>query len=721
MFVPSSQEIYPKTPHFSDCYTPAFDNPVIAPISNWIPECIQLIFSSGYALVNSSLQTTYNFFCDGNHPWKLTKYRTILEQTLLALKSCEGIAKKIYPHINCSEIDKIIEQLNQAHDPNRPLNKFVAELLQLLCTSTEDQRQKYLSFMWHVRAALDSTHYAEELSLIHAWKGGNDKKPCLGLCLLLDLCYERLNNVHIYPFCDYVVHKLIHVGCQRLREISSGDPLVLSSDFENSDLEVAEFKAIANIGWEYGAPGIAVNWGKLRGTVNKNFDPNTQSNTAFTLGSIELFDKEGNLKTLTLQRIGCPTRDGLGLTSFAQITLEFRAYMESCRLRGERHLYISLQNEESKWVGYEAHRNDALKVLQQEYPNTFYFVVLDQDSAFYHQIGEFDMFSLKTSIFLEQLEARMFKTDGNFYFSSAWLQDPAFNRLCKRTMQTTLAILFGTTPDTMDLQQRKDFIEIFYAIFVLQLARYANAQKMNISCKDAIDRAGKTLSLLIKILQIAQKHAHSPEHKRIHRTYTHAPALFVKKQAIVSVRRERLNHAIQWLYHSEVQQRLMDPTISLLPINYTGDFLIKRPMGQRPNENVFLACLNVIKELMTDQVRSNLLDQIRFENLITAHINQDLFIKEATVQTLRETFREYGLSSALNALLSQLATEELSAEELSRLKTIVTDLLFVTLIHSGILAPTQIELLSPSKLKQLLKNPKELLNMNADRAFLNPD
>ncbi|MBA3602119.1 MAG: hypothetical protein H0W50_00370 [Parachlamydiaceae bacterium] len=669
---------------------------------------------SGYHLVNKSLQTAYDYFYDGNHIWKQEIYRNILEQTILGLKKSPKLITTFYPDLADMCFNRLNEYLNCLDATDLDLS--VSKLLQYFCEYSPDHRQKYNIFLSMLRSAVETEAYAEQLAICENWHKIGDKLPCLGFCVLLDLSYVRFNEVNIYPFCDYLVNKVINTGLQAMRNLSFSQKSILDTYSENMGLSSNDFDAISHMDKELRASRAEVDWGKFKGTVNKNFDPHTQNNPPFILGSLQITKTDGSFKNLILQRIGTPTREGLGLTSYAEVTPEFRAYLDGCKIHRERHLYISLQSDQSKWIGYEAHRNTALKLLQDEYSatETFNFVILDQDSSFYHQIGyEFGKEELETDTFIEQLKYQMLTPQGNFYFPPRWLEEITFHDHCERVMNITLIVMFGAKPEILYLNQRKDFFEIFFVILILHITNYIQADKLNISCKDAIDRSGKAVSLLIKMLHVAQGHANHAEHQCIHRVYTHAPALLVKKQAIIEKRRKRLESALQWLDDPEVQKRIADQDISLLPINYHGEFAVEKPKGQRPKENAFIDCKIALYDLSSKMVKLHLIDQKCIEDLITARINQDLFIDDNAHVTLRSIFLENNFDDLLDLLAEKVAKSTLIQEQKQQIKDYVTDLLFVSLIHSGCLNNTQHQLSAPKEFKKLLKlligNPEQIL------------
>jgi hypothetical protein len=160
-----------------------------------------------------------------------------------------------------------------------------------------------------------------------------------------------------------------------------------------------------------------------------------------------------------------------------------------------------------------------------------------------------------------------------FYFPDSWKKDPAFKRDVSTILRDVHQTVFNGK-DPLTQQERKDFIEITYALLEPYLMQYSECDTCNISCKDAIDRAGKNNSLLMYLGMIVQGKTGSTKHQNQHRVLTHAAAYWVKKQPIVEGRAERLNSAFGVLQRSDVQQRIAaSPQITR--IDHQKDFEVK--------------------------------------------------------------------------------------------------------------------------------------------------
>lgn len=345
---------------------------------------------------------------------------------------------------------------------------------------------------------------------------------------ILGICRTIFTDVHLYTFCEDL-----------LRKIGLKSNILQNEDFETIDNAANDFKL----------PKIETAINRLGGHFNFRFDPHLQGNIPFALGEIEL---EG--KPVRLLRMGTPTIQADPRES-AQINPEFCTYLQSLAFEDKKHLYVSLQNDIPKIHGDETGRNAAIKALQTDFPN-FRSVVLAQDSHFYKQSDLFENVNLWSG-FKKHFDNQMFGTKNHgFYFPDELRNEGTFRNESMALLDQMKDVLF---PEKTSLtkEERLDLIELYYAVFVLYLAKKTNVDFVNVSCKDAIDRAGKTNSLILKMVMIAQELEDDKSLKK-HQILTHAAAFLVKSQAIIPGRRERLINAYNRICDADVSQRFKD-------------------------------------------------------------------------------------------------------------------------------------------------------------------
>lgn len=525
------------------------------------------LLASAWNVASNSPTLAYDYCTNPNHPWKVQKYSLGLQQM------GKGIEK--LTNRSMSEWQTLLLETPTS------LNLETIELLKdLQADQCDDKRKAYKNFIYKLREILTGESFFEQLSFKEL---GKPYDPSLDL--LLELCTARFEEIHIYPFCDYIVFKMIKAGQNKLGLPTS----------ENCNLCEEDFEAIDAAPRKYKAQQVAVDKYRLFGSINRWFDPQLSSNMPFVLGDIQINSMLGEQKSVRLLRIGTPTISNLqGCTS---IIPEFECYIKACQTLNKKYLYVSLQSDLKGGGESELARNSVIKRLASSYPNCFFVVILAQDSDFYHQIGDYSQPNMQTKEFAAKFLDQLLSEDSGFYFSQEWRQDPNFQIKLNELIFLTLEVMFGDQPECLTIGERQDAIEICYIFLEIYSMLLSECDSCNITCTHAIDRAGKNNSLLIRFLNIAQGFADSEAHLRKHKVFTHAPALLVKKQAIIPERKERLMNAAKWLDLPNVQARIRRLAMEgLIPVDPNGDMLVKDDecQGKKAfqNESFYLSYKN---------------------------------------------------------------------------------------------------------------------------------
>ena len=401
--------------------------------------------------------------------------------------------------------------------------KSVCHQLFALLTSDTPVRERYRLFLDTLRRILDSGRYS---TLMEKWKRDpNANLP--ELRLIHDLVQARFAQNTMYDRCEELVAASMS---PRPGEVLHELP------WEE------QFKRLDTLPAELNANRLAVNIAKLQGALNVNFDPHRDTNVPYVNYKVTVAGKER-----TNLRFGTPTLEGYW--ERAVVVPEFKAYLDAKSVAGERHLYINLQDRNFKPVSNEKDRCVALEALAVEYPNTFSIATLAHDSEFNHQAGRHGHVNDATAFKKEFMHQMLERTDSGFFFSANLRIHEHASKLSE-----TLEIVHDTVfrdRQELTLEERQAFIEIAYALIALQLVAITEADTFNISCKDAIDRAGKFNNLEYYMAGLLSNQTHRPGFKRELMTITHSPALIVKKQPIIPKRRKRLLLALQQLEGTE--------------------------------------------------------------------------------------------------------------------------------------------------------------------------
>lgn len=493
----------------------------------------------GLASAGSALgQAVFGSLWSNSLDWEDQKY-------LLSLEAIKGRLQGSFQEIQ-----------EKCKSSNTELASKVPLLIQLLESSENDPCTRHQNFLLALRDALTLSLDQQEV---------NGADPLVDF--VLNICLLRFTGWNCYSFYENLIKRFLP-----------------DLDENGKELSITDFTTIEAAPRTEKMGYFTVEFKKLLGSINVCFDPAYMGNIPHRLFS---FGVGG--RPITWIRTGTPTIE-TGLSK-ASINPEFRGYLQALSRSNKKHLFISLQNLSPRRVkGDESKRNQALIALQKEFTDHFRIVVLAQDSDFYKQKGcpEIE----KTIEFRKQFLAELFsgKDDSGFYFPEDWKSENAFQKEVEDLFIHVHKIIYEGK-DELSKQEKLDFIEIFYAYLAIFLTQYSQADCVNMSCKDAIDRAGKLNSLVLKLVMIMQGKANSSAHKRMHRIWTHGPALFVKSQAIIGERRERLMSPFHIMTDPLVAERIERHNIPYVGqpdglISRAGDVVVDTADGEERKDNV---------------------------------------------------------------------------------------------------------------------------------------
>ncbi len=530
------------------------DLPISAEPTNWFLSCFSMAASNVKAALSSSKSTLHHYCIDQDHPWKQQKYQLILQNMQFALQP-KTTKHSFEPLMSVSAL---FSRYSTDHPTHGALEQGTLAVVKALLQNCVDCRMQYTAVLDALRAVLGCAEYRLESA-----KKARGEKYLPEVDLLQAVCFFRLTENHIYSFCENTVNMVIKEGYEQmeiakkvLSERNLKDEADSKAEAYNS-LAVdwkRQFQAIDAAPGRLKAERLAVEKGKLQGTLNFNFDPHRQGNVPFVLYDFPLQGlREKAVKSLRCLRFGTPTIEEMSLIKSAYINPEFIGYVQFLQNTRQSHVYFSLQNDQSKWIGNEKGRSSAIKELALDYAGTLHVVILSQDSHFYEQKSPFDRCDEAQAFKLAFLDQMLHAEKSGFHFPEDWKKCPEFISMLKRLLDDVHAILYPGQ-EILAKSEREDFIEIYYALAILFSLRYAQADFFNISCKDAIDRGGKCNSILFKIITLLMDTAAA--HLSEHRTITHAPALLTKKQAIIESRRKRLIPVLCRLSDPAVGERL---------------------------------------------------------------------------------------------------------------------------------------------------------------------
>lgn len=428
-------------------------------------------------------------------------------------------------HITLTNIfDKFRENKKFAEfNPNNvtdELSLLVSKIFQSENDNKTNPIDNHTEFLINLRAVIESPFF--QTALKNKMNAASESSQHDQLVeIVTELCRIRFEEGYFYDFFEETL-----------------DMLGLKKD-EGNKLSSDDFHKLANLNHEHKMCKTQTLLESAQGHYNIGFDPHLKGNIPYIVGTLNVGDKERKL-----MRIGSITMQK-GMNK-AEVIAEFKGYLTALLLQGKSHLYISLQNDIAKsYGGDERDRNRAIKDLQSEFKN-FFAVVLAQDSPFYKQVDGHGkaLGTQQSNEFLDHFYKEMFGENTGFYFPQSWKNDPVFTNNIRDLLKSVHTILFNKNDQyasvELSREEKLDFIEIFYSYLSVFLMDYSRTDNVNITCKDAIDRAGKMNSLILQLFLTIEGKANHERYQRVHQVLTHMPAMWVKGRPILGHRRGRL-------------------------------------------------------------------------------------------------------------------------------------------------------------------------------------
>lgn len=215
----------------------------------------------------------------------------------------------------------------------------------------------------------------------------------------------------------------------------------------------------------------------------------------FELGNIpyQTFQLYTNEKTIHVFRCPNIVKDEEieeALLTNASVGEQFKLYLDACRREGKKHLYVNMMYRQIPGKS-ESLRSRLIEELELEYPGTLNVISLDRNSIFYHQTGVFEKINDATA-FKFHLKKHL---NSNYYYWTKDLDQIEWQAQLDVIVETIHQCNYSDT-ETLDLEQRKAFIELTYIKIIEAVLKISNSDNCNFSCKSCIDRGGITYAIM---------------------------------------------------------------------------------------------------------------------------------------------------------------------------------------------------------------------------------
>lgn len=337
-----------------------------------------------------------------------------------------------------------------------------------------------------------------------------------------------------------------------------------------------------------------------RGQLNRDFDPNRQSNPTHKLYSLEVTLPDRAKKNILMLGMGTPTCEDM--QSKLTLAPEFVGFIQSYKSTGKKHLYINNQNflpnpndwsNPKAWLAYvingeETNRCCALMNAQNrdDMKGALFAMTLSKNTDFYKQSAGFKNAN-NAQQFKDCLIEKVFTStlsDGSgrdavttgCYISTEIMELYAQNtdqRLDMRAREIAKAIHVELFEERAELtrEERRIFIELFYSHLTKEILLKGGFDSMNTSCKDQIDRAAASNAGAYAEHAIVASESEGllPHDVKMIQKLLLVRALFVRKRPILAERFEGFCDVYQYLLTNpqkikSLNQKLF-PGFTLIP------------------------------------------------------------------------------------------------------------------------------------------------------------
>jgi len=275
------------------------------------------------------------------------------------------------------------------------------------------------------------------------------------------------------------------------------------------------------------------------------FDPLHQQNIPQ-----QLFDMHYQDQRISLIRMATPTHQQL--IDRAMITEEFKAFIKDYGhfSPSKKHLIINLQNRTS-WKEFA--RCDVLEKLQfqADFLKELCVVTLAIDTDFYFQLEPYHEI-VETQPFIQQFKEHLLDHHSGFYFPSE-IKIEALENFTYQASEAILKIFFSSQ-QTLNRDQRLNFIEIFYLLLEIKLLEWTQAQTFSLMCKDGIDQGSTRATLFFIFLKLINREEMSENDEKFIDLMLFMPALLLRERVILAEPFNRMLNTLKFI--EETQQKV---------------------------------------------------------------------------------------------------------------------------------------------------------------------
>ncbi len=458
-------------------------------------------FTPAQRIAPSTLETISSnlasILFDPGNPEKGKKYHYALhaaQETLNRHRDLDTVLEMLAEAATAENLDPVAHYRGavKLRNPNFPVDAFCAISALTNFEGYPSIRSQYAHHLIHLRDALSNP--------------AKEQFP-RAKQILEDLCHTKYTGVYMYPHLENFVLKALSAPQSSLYHL----PILTLENLATSIGQANE--RLITVPPAFRKRLIAKEFEKFQGTVGLGFDPTATANTPWVHSKVSFSHEQNEAREIAILRHGTPTIDpsffGLlgreaanmvgkipGLSgvaevirdysSRAEVIPEYKGFLNS----GKRVLYVNHQESDDQEIHGEADRSRAIQALEQTYPN-FHYLALPMDGHLWEK-NNLTPAQFKHDVLTALKERR-----------EGFALPAAYQEIDAEELWEKVQALYFNNQEPNSLQEKQDFLMIFYSYLKTSLMIRLNVSYMNASCKDDKDRgnASKLVDQMIRAVQ----------------------------------------------------------------------------------------------------------------------------------------------------------------------------------------------------------------------------
>lgn len=266
-----------------------------------------------------------------------------------------------------------------------------------------------------------------------------------------------------------------------------------------------------------------------------------------------------------------PTPTAQESVNKAVVADEFKGFLRDA-LSDRLYKKCLLVNFQDRLTAKEYYRANALEGLghSKEFAPCIDVITISKDADFYHQHAPYNTCN-HTHTFIHQFQEQL-REGGGYWFPEEIVKKGKLPEFCKTAMEA-INRLFFSSKNTLTLEQRLNFIEIFNLFLIMRVVDMTKPEVIGLCCKDGVDVSVPVAAELFVLIKLMHQESLSKEDLQQLNWLIYSPAILYRERLIQPVRFQRMLSAIRLI--ESAQKQYGRETFSKLIHEAFGDLLFK--------------------------------------------------------------------------------------------------------------------------------------------------